>query len=450
MASFHDLYKKYDIPAPRYTSYPTVPYWDTVPTSQQWIGHVKQTLGQDNSSLSLYVHLPYCETLCTFCGCNTSITKDHKKEEPYIDLVLKELDLYIQAVPELKNKPLRQLHLGGGSPTFFSSKNLENLVQGIFQRLKKDSQFFEGAIEVDPRRTQKDQLAVLRKLGFNRVSCGVQDFNPEVQRLVNRIQPFELTKNVISWARELGFESINMDLIYGLALQTADSIKQTALQTLEIKPDRIALYSLAIVPWIKPQQKLFKDEDLPKGEDKRNLYETAREILLNQGYKEIGMDHFALESDTLYEASKRKTLHRNFMGYTDIRTDVLLGLGVSSISETPHSFHQNEKILNVYEQKLNKNQLPSFRGHILSDTDKVQREKILKFMTEYEVEIKPEELPNLQEFLKEMLNDGLVKIEHSKLKLTEQGRPFLRNAAMYFDERLKAKTPSTRIFSQSV
>jgi oxygen-independent coproporphyrinogen-3 oxidase len=217
-----------------------------------------------------------------------------------------------------------------------------------------------------------------------------------------------------------------------------------------LKPDRIALYSLAIVPWIKPQQKLFKDEDLPKGEDKRKLYEIARNTLLANGYKEIGMDHFALATDALFIQAQNKKLHRNFMGYTDQKTDLLLGLGVSSISETPFSFHQNEKVLNLYEQKVNKHQIPSLRGHILTEEDTLQREKILKIMTQFEVPLSAEEVIEAEVFLKEMIQDRLIEIKDCKIKVLEAGKPFLRNAALFFDKRLMRSQPQTRIFSQSI
>lgn len=445
-----DLIKKYDIPAPRYTSYPTVPYWDQSPTVEQWVGHVNHTLSLANVSWSLYIHMPFCETLCTFCGCNNSITKDHSKETPYIQQVLKEFSLYLEKAPKLKEIPLKQIHLGGGSPTFFSPASLKTLVEGIFSHIKKSEHDFEGAIEVDPRRTTKEQLEVLRKFGFNRISLGVQDFDPEVQRLVNRTQPFEVTKFVTDTARELGYESLNFDLIYGLAKQTPESIKKSAELTVSLKPDRIALYSLAIVPWIKPQQKLFKDEDLPKGEDKRKLYEIAKQTLLDNGYVEIGMDHFALKTDALYQKASDKTLHRNFMGYTDQRTDLLLGLGVSAISETPFSFHQNEKVLNLYEQKLDKGQLPSLRGHILNDEDKEQRAKILKIMTQFEVDLNDAEKVEAQKFLAEMIKDQLVQIQGNKLIVLEDGKAFLRNAALFFDKRLMRSAPQTKTFSQSI
>ncbi len=446
-----DLLAKYDVPAPRYTSYPTVPYWETNPTSDQWVSHLKTTLQEGTGGWSLYLHIPYCESLCTFCGCNTIITKDHKKEYPYVDMVLKEWQLYLDQVPELLQKPLKHIHLGGGTPTFLSAEALTQLLRPILSRVKIDPNDFEGSIEVDPRRTNAEQLKALRELGFTRVSMGVQDFNPEVQRLVNRIQPFEITAGLTNAARDMGYSSVNFDLIYGLAKQTAESFRETAELTVKLRPDRIALYSFALVPWIKPQQRLFKDEDLPKAMEKRELYEIARGILLKAGYVEVGMDHFALATDNLSVALKEKRLHRNFMGYTDQRTDVLLGLGVSSISETPYSFHQNEKVLPLYEAALNEGRLPTLRGHVLTEEDRIRRQQILSLMTQYEVEFLSEEQEQAgKEFLHEMLKDHLVEIHHHKLVVKEKGRPFLRNACVFFDERLKAKQPQTKIFSQSI
>ncbi len=446
-----DLLAKYDVPAPRYTSYPTVPYWEVGPTQDQWISHLRSALQSSEDGWTLYLHIPFCESLCTFCGCNTIITKDHKKESPYVEQILEEWSLYLSQVPELKTKTLKHIHLGGGTPTFLATESLVHLLKSILDQVVIDKEKFEGSIEVDPRRTTAEQLKALRELGFSRVSMGVQDFNHEVQRLVNRIQPLEITANLSQAARDLGYTSVNFDLIYGLAKQTAESFRKTAEETVKLRPDRIALYSFALVPWIKPAQRLFKDEDLPKAAEKRELYEIAREILLAAGYKEVGMDHFALPTDNLSLAMDEKRLHRNFMGYTDHRTDVLLGLGVSSISETPFSFHQNEKVLPIYEAALAEGRLPSLRGHILTKSDQHQREQILKLMTEFEVGFTDEQQEqDAVAFLSEMIQDKLVEVKNHRLYVTYEGRPFLRNACVFFDERLKAKQPQTKIFSSSI
>jgi oxygen-independent coproporphyrinogen-3 oxidase len=446
-----NLFKKYDVPAPRYTSYPTVPYWTDNPTTEQWIENVRETFANPKATWSLYLHIPFCETLCTFCGCNTSITKDHSREEPYVGLIHRELDTYLKLVPEMAERPLLQIHLGGGTPTFLSPINLRRLLEPMLAKLTRDSQNFEGSIEVDPRRTTRDQLEALRALGFTRVSLGVQDFNPEVQRLVNRIQPREITEKIVRDSRELGFSSVNFDLIYGLPKQTPDSIREMAEITVAMRPDRIALYSFAKVPWIKPAQRLFKDEDLPEGEEKRQLYEIARSILIDAGYREIGMDHFALPDDSLAVSERTGELHRNFMGYADRRTDALIGLGVSSISETPGCFHQNEKVLPVYERHIANGEIATLRGHLLTPEDRQHREQILEFMTKSSVELASEaQAADVRQFIGSLFEDGLVRMEGRRLILTEKGRPFLRNACMALDARLRAKAPETKVFSSSL
>ena len=292
---------------------------------------------------------------------------------------------------------------------------------------------------------------MLFDLGFRRVSMGVQDFDPEVQRLVNRVQPFEQTRDLTTAARQMGYTSVNYDLIYGLPKQNLESFKRSIERTIQLRPDRIALYSFALVPWIKPQQRLFKDEDLPQGPEKRALFEAAYTRLIDAGYIEIGMDHFALLDDGLSRALKAKTLHRNFMGYTEARTDILLGLGVSSISETPDCFHQNEKVLPLYEKRTHAGEVPTMRGHVLSVEDQEQREQILKFMTLNEVRLKDAaQIADIKTFLADMIADGLVKLDGDVLRLTELGRPFLRNACVALDQRLRKQKPGTRVFSQAL
>jgi oxygen-independent coproporphyrinogen-3 oxidase len=448
---YASLLRKYDVPVPRYTSYPTVPYWSDSPTGQQWLDSLGTALARKDSSWSLYLHIPFCETLCTFCGCNTMITKAHDRELPYVETLLQEFAAYQKSLPALAQKPLRQLHLGGGTPTFLSAAHLEKLITSIYQRVTIDKNQFEAGLEVDPRRTTADQLATLARLGFTRVSMGVQDFDPEVQRLVNRIQPFEQTRDLTASARKLGYHSVNFDLIYGLPKQTVDSFRRSIERTVELKPDRIALYSFALVPWIKPQQRLFKDEDLPQGRDKLALFEVAYERLKKAGYIEIGMDHFALPSDALAQAQEQKTLHRNFMGYTEMRTDILLGLGVSSISETPDCFHQNEKVLPLYEKKTHAGEIPTLRGHRLTVEDRVQREQILQFMTQGEVKLRSQEqAEDVASFLADMVQDQLVTINNNILRITDLGRPFLRNACVVLDQRLRQQKPETRIFSKAL
>ncbi|MDX6383693.1 MAG: oxygen-independent coproporphyrinogen oxidase [Blastocatellia bacterium] len=445
-----DLFAKYDVPAPRYTSYPTVPFWSDSPNPEQWLDAIRTAVDDETSSWSLYFHLPFCETLCTFCACNTVITRDHGREETYINLLHKEWQLYRDQVPELKRRPLRQLELGGGSPTFFSPDNLKRILEPILADIQIDADQFRASVEVDPRRTTREQLEALQSLGFNRISLGVQDFDPVVQKLVNREQPLEQTRNVTDMARELGYNSVNYDLIYGLPRQTPESFRQTVEQTVQLRPDCIAVYSFARVPWIKPAQRLYKDEDLPAAGEKRALYEIARQLLADAGYIEIGMDHFALPDDGLASAQREGTLHRNFMGYTELRTQVLMGLGVSAISETPTCFHQNEKAFPVYERRVQQGEVPTLRGHLLSEEDRRLREQILTFMTRFEVELKPEQAGDAKTFLDSLVSDGLVQVRDGKLILTDSGRPFLRNACMFFDQRLRQQEARPKLFSQAL
>ena len=317
--------------------------------------------------------------------------------------------------------------------------------------LTLDGQRFHGSVEVHPGHTKPDQLKALYEHGFRRVSMGVQDYDANVQRLVNRPQSFEITLALTEAARAIGYTSVNHDLIYGLPAQTLESVKRTVELTLKARPDRIALYSYAHVPWIKQAQRLFTEADLPEGDVKRDLYEAARTILTQGGYVEIGMDHFALPDDSLFRAHAEGGLHRNFMGYTHLRTQILLGLGVSAISETPTCFHQNDKSLKSYEAKIAAGEVATLRGHLLTRDDQVAREKILALMTKFTVELASEEEANgIRSLLRELIDDGLVTIEGRRISITEAGRPFLRNACMAFDLRLRASAPDRLTFSRAI
>ncbi len=452
----HSLVNKYNVPGPRYTSYPTVPYWDNTGFSlKSWKDSVLRSFHESNADegISLYIHLPFCESLCTFCGCNKRITKNHEVEVPYLKSLLKELQMYNELFEE---KPtIKELHLGGGTPTFFSSENLQMLLEGIFRRAKKAKDAtlsFEG----HPNNTTKDQLRILADLGFSRVSYGVQDYNETVQKAIHRVQPFENVKTVTDQARELGFTSIGHDIIFGLPFQTKEHIVHTMECTKALRPDRIAFYSYAHVPWLKGNgQRGFKDEDLPSASEKREQYEIGREMLLEAGYIEIGMDHFALESDSLYKAIENTTIHRNFMGYSDSKTQVMLGLGVSSISDSWYSFAQNVKNVEEYQSLINNNLFPVYRGHILNSEDLIIRKHILNLMCKLETSWHDKnlyfnELPEVIANLKEMEHDDLIIIESNTLKITEVGRPFVRNICMAFDLLLQRKQPETRLFSMTI
>lgn len=450
-----ELIQKYNIPGPRYTSYPTVPFWDEtgIPIST-WKDSVVRSFNESNASegISLYIHLPFCENLCTFCACHKRITKRHSVEIPYIDTVLKEWKLYV----DLFNKTPRinDIHLGGGTPTFFSSENLERLINGIFQFADKTSNF-QLSYEGHPNHTSIEQLQTLYNLGSRRNSFGVQDYDPKVQKAINRIQGYEQVEKVHKESQEIGYQSISHDLVFGLPFQTADSIKHTISKTIELKPDRIAYYSYAHVPWIKGVgQRGFDENDLPKDDEKRHLYELGKQLLFDNGYEEIGMDHFALPTDSLYLAMENKELHRNFMGYTEGKTHLMIGLGMSSISDSWYAFAQNDKSVESYTKIVNSGEIPIFRGHNLTNEDLIIRKHILNLMCQLEthwnlglsIDKRSEIILRLNEFLA----DDLLELIDNGIKVKEQGRMFIRNICMAFDLRLLAKKSNTRLFSMTI
>lgn len=451
----NSLIDKYNIPGPRYTSYPTVPYWDENTFSPElWKESVVRSFRESNAGegISIYIHLPFCEALCTFCACHKRITKQHSVEVPYLESVLKEWKLYLELFEE--RPKLKELHLGGGTPTFFSPKNLRTLLEGIFATVEiaEDHEFsFEG----HPNNTTKEHLQTLFDLGFRRVSFGVQDYDPKVQKAINRIQSFEKVREVTEWSREIGYRSISHDLVFGLPHQHWDAMEYSIHKTLELKPDRLAFYSYAHVPWVKGVgQRGFDENDLPSGEEKRRLYEDGKKLLQELGYIEVGMDHFSFEHDDLYQSLIQKKLHRNFMGYTSSKTQLMVGLGMSSISDSWYAFAQNVKTVEEYQKMVEEGQIPVVKGHILNDEDLLMRRHILNLMCQLETTFDPEnslpELDNAFEMLKEMENDELVEIHGTTIKITEKGRAFTRNVAMVFDLRMMRNKPETRIFSMTI
>ncbi|MEO5969405.1 MAG: oxygen-independent coproporphyrinogen III oxidase [Bdellovibrionia bacterium] len=454
-----DLLKKYNVPGPRYTSYPTVPYWSDNPTEAQWIQSISDVLDESekqNVGAALYIHIPYCESLCTYCGCNTRITRNHKVGSPYVATVIKEWDLYLSKLNLIKGRKitLSEIHLGGGTPTFLAPSELETLMKGILSKVYV-SDHAEFSIEADPRVTKREHLEVLAKLGFKRLSLGIQDFDPAVQEIVHRVQTEEQVRVVTEDARELGYTGINYDLIYCLPLQTLKSIETTIQAIQRLRPDRIAFYGYAHVPWIKPGQRRFTEADLPVGEEKRALYELGRRMLEEVGYREIGMDHFALETDSLWKASQEGKLHRNFMGYTARQVAPLIGLGVSAIGDSWTAFAQNEKLVETYMARVEKGEIPLFRGHVLNREDQVLRRHILNLMTRLLTswdsdQLKVEYLQGIRERLDELQCDGLVELQGDSCRISEEGRPFLRNICMAFDARLIRNSPKTELFSRTI
>lgn len=448
------LTDKYNVAVPRYTSYPTVPYWNTNDFNAALWDKTVQASFQANdpeAGISLYIHLPFCESLCTYCGCNTRITRNHKVELPYINGVLKEWQLYLQRFGTVP--VIREMHLGGGTPTFFSPENLERLICGILEgaSIHPEAEF---SFEAHPGNTTKAHLDILFGLGFKRLSLGIQDFDPRVQLMINRVQSYADVEQATRQAREAGYTSVNYDLIYGLPFQSLEGLEETMNMVLKLRPDRIAFYSYAHVPWVKPGQRRYTEKDLPSADLKRKLYETGREMLKAGGYQEIGMDHFTLQNDSLYRAAEQGTLHRNFMGYTDQYSRLMIGLGVSSISDTWTGFAQNVKKVEEYLELVNDGQIPVFRGHLLNTEDLVLRQHILNIMckgfTSWTLpELQHQALFEGLERMRSLEADGLVEIHGEKLQVMATGKRFLRNICMAFDARLWRNQPESQLFSMA-
>lgn len=450
----HDLIIKYNVPGPRYTSYPTVPHWRNAPNQEEWLNSVDMRFNDtnENQGISIYIHLPFCESLCTYCGCNTRITKNHAVEEPYINALLKEWEMYLA---RFQQKPmLREIHLGGGTPTFFAPQNLERLIDGIMAGAEKAADF-EFSFEAHPANTTREHLQTLYDVGFTRLSLGVQDFDSKVQKAINRYQTVEDVLTVMRNAKEIGYNSINIDFVYGLPFQTLESIEQTVTEICKLRPERIAYYSYAHVPWLKPGQRGFTDMDLPTDTYKRALYELGKELLLVAGYVEVGMDHFALPEDELYRSLMNQELHRNFMGYTTRKSELLIGLGVSSISDSWDMFAQNAKTLPEYYKYLEENKLPFVKGHILSNEDLLIRQLILDLMCQFSTSLKAYKKYTMhfaifKSKLKPLIEDGLAEIVNDQLIITEKGKPFVRNVCMTLDAYLDGQVDNTQRFSSTV
>jgi len=450
------LIEKYNVPGPRYTSYPTVPYWDPATfTTAAWLETLARCFAQSNAGdgISVYIHLPFCSSLCTFCGCTKRITRKHEVEEPYVEALLKEWRHYCEVFGTTPR--IREIHLGGGTPTFFSPANLRVLIEGLLERADPHPAY-EWGFEAHPNSTSEEHLDVLRELGFTRLSLGVQDFDPEVQQAIHRIQPYETVVQVTAQARALGYNSINYDLVFGLPRQKLAAVRDTVGRVIGLRPDRIAFYSYAHVPWIRGLgQRGFSEADLPKDAEKRELYETGRAMLEAAGYREIGMDHFALASDSLCQAAERGELHRNFMGYTRATTRLMIGLGMSAIGDTWYGFAQNEKKVEDYERRVMAGEWPVFRGHILDPEDLLLRRHILDLMCRLHTEWNDEQaadpvLAAALGRLDEVVADGFVVRGDRSVSVTEPGRAFLRNICMAFDARLWRHVPETRLFSQTI
>lgn len=431
-----ELLKKYDVPVPRYTSYPTVPHWTEGVDKTRWLNLFEEQFHHHNSKegLSLYIHLPFCESLCTYCGCNKKITTNHAVEGRYLSAIKKEWELYLSLMAEAP--VIREIHLGGGTPTFFSAGNLAYLINTLLKNARLHPRH-EFSIEGHPGNTTEEHLKTLYDLGFRKISYGVQDHDPVVQKVINRIQPFEQVRRATENARAAGFQSVNFDLIYGLPLQTKTSIEKTVTQSIQLQPDRVAFYSYAHVPWTSRGQRLFDESDLPSPEKKNELYQTGKKLFKAAGYRDIGMDHFCLPADGLYRASVTGQLHRNFMGYTTRQTAMLIGLGVSSISDIGKGYGQNSKTLHDYYRSIDHGVLPVVKGYFLQEEDLKFRQYILDIACRGKTSFKREDLPVLGRHsfpvLEELSTDGLIAWDEHGLSVTELGSNFLRNICSAFD-----------------
>lgn len=430
------LIAKYNLPVPRYTSYPTVPFWKEGLDTSRWKETFDRQFAIHNKleGISLYFHLPFCESLCTYCGCNKKITTNHSVEEEYLEAITREWRLYRESMKEWPI--IREMHLGGGTPTFFSPGNLARLLDTIYKDAIIHPQH-EFSIEGHPNNTTIAHLETLYGLGFRRISYGVQDNDPGVQYIINRIQPLENVRQATENARKTGFLSVNFDLIYGLPKQTLQTMEKTIQQTLELRPDRIAFYSYAHVPWTSRGQRLFDENDLPSAEEKMKLYLLGKQLFTSHGYVDIGMDHFALPTDDLYLARYEGRLHRNFMGYTTQRTSMLLGLGVSSISDAGVAFAQNHKTIQQYYESVNKGEIAVTKGYFLSEEDISFRQYILNISCKGFTQLNVADMDSLEKFsfpeLKKLEADGLLSFNRQEVIVTERGRHFIRNICRAFD-----------------
>ncbi len=447
---------KFDVAGPRYTSYPTAPEWSSAVNAGVYLKRLK-ALGQNDKTLSIYIHIPFCEQLCYFCACNKVIRKTESAAgNEYLQFLFKEIDWAAQAIG--RRKLVKQLHWGGGTPTFLNEDQIQRLFAHVSKHFDIDPQG-EIAIEIDPRTVTFNKLKILRELGFNRVSMGVQDFDVKVQDDINRVQPFERVKGVNDWCRQLKFKSINFDLIYGLPYQTKETFGKTVDQVIALKPHRIALYSFAYVPWLSKPQNKFNLEAIPLQDEKLDIFIQSRNKLTAGGYQSIAMDHFALTTDDMAEAFNKGKLHRNFMGYTLKPADEFIGFGVSAIGFLENTYVQNIKVLPDYYACLEKGELPVERGKILTDDDRIRQWVINSLMCQFEVDKQAfferfgfefEDYLNMEAaHIGHCIEDGLLVEDHNRIAVTALGKIFIRNVCMGFDAYLRKKDGQKR-FSRTI
>lgn len=455
MSEFTALLEKYSKPGPRYTSYPTAPYFHTGFSEADWVEELRSSQKLERG-LSLYAHIPFCDTLCYYCGCNMIATQHYDKAALYLHYLEQELERVARLTDP--RRQVRQLHLGGGTPTYLKPADIRRLMDMIRARFQIAPDAEMGC-ETDPRELTREHLAALREAGFNRLSIGVQDLDPQVQQAVNRVQPEALIRKVYDWARELGFASINMDLIVGLPHQNLASFAHTLDQTLAWAPDRFAIFAYAHVPWMKKHQKLINEPDLPSFATRLDLQQLIHERLGAAGYLNIGMDHYAKPDDELVKAQRGKTLWRNFQGYTTHKACDIYAFGASSISQTPDVYMQNEKSLKKYQDLVGAGHLPVERGLRLTRDDHIRREAITRVMCDLELDMDAfgaewgiafrDYFADALAELPPLAADGLVRLEPARIVVTDRGRLFLRNIAMSFDAYLKQASQDQPRYSRT-
>jgi len=455
-----ELLRKYDRPGPRYTSYPTAVEFSESYTEADYRGSLSAADGAADEPLSLYVHLPFCEERCSFCGCNVVITKKREVSAEYLDHLHREIDLLARHLPNRRR--VSQYHWGGGTPTYQSVEQMRALQERVRSHFEIEPDA-EVAIEVDPRVTTPEQMDLLKEIGFNRISMGVQDFTPAVQEAIHRHQTEEQTRDLFAYTRKLNFHSINLDLIYGLPLQTPEAFERNMEVVLGLRPERVALYSYAYIPWVKSNQKRLDATLFPSPEIKLQLFVLAREMFLEAGYVQIGMDHFALPDDELATAMGKKRLHRNFMGYTVKMGSDMLAVGVSGISDVRGAFAQNEKKLSRYYDAIDLGRFPVERGYALDRDDLIRRETITRLMCNLWLDTTAIErefgIVFAEYFAPELaalsapdgpVAEGFVAIAPDHLEIVGLGRFFVRNVAMIFDRYLESRSGGKPVFSRTV
>ncbi len=452
------LIKKYDRPGPRYTSYPPAPVFTSSFTADDFIQSLRQNnTPAANTEISLYYHIPFCDTLCYFCGCNMLITHSRERIAEYLNYLKKEMGLSAPYVN--KNRKVGQLHWGGGTPSYLNPEEIRSLTESIKQHFTF-SDDIEAGVEIDPRGLTFEHMRAFRESGFNRVSMGVQDFEPKVQEATNRIQPEQITRDAVEWSRKLGFKSINLDMIYGLPYQTLESFEKSLRKIIDISPERIAVFNFAHVPWLKSHQKLIDKDTLPMPEVKLEILKMTIELLTSSGYTYIGMDHFAKPDDELAVAQRKKTLYRNFQGYSTHAGADLYAFGNSAISQFDHVYAQNYKSLNDYYKAIEANTFPTVLGYRMTEDDIIRQHVIMRLMCDMELnkrEVEKKFGINFDDYFAdsypkfdEFLSDDLLELTDDRIIVKGMGRLVIRNIAMTFDAYLEKMMREKPIFSRTV